>query len=60
MPYWLASPGELRLLAGILEVPFGTFQTTDDAGHDITVYIWPAVTLDEHQSEADWAELRRV
>jgi hypothetical protein len=60
VPWWLTNPGEIRLLAGILELSFGTYQTTDESGNTITVYIWPAVILDEHQSEADWAELRRV
>ena len=60
VPWWLANPDELRLVAGVLEISVGVLETQDENGNPFTVYIWPAVALEEHRTQADWAELRRV
>jgi len=60
VPYWLVYPEELRLIAGVLEMPFGVRESQDENGNPITVYIWPAVAMDEHRTEADWSALGAV
>ena len=45
VPCWLTNPGELRLLAGILELSFGVLESQDAAGNPVTYYVWPAARV---------------
>ena len=61
VPWWLANPDELRLVAGHPGVVGPESWRPEDAdGNPVTVYIWPAVDAYDPITEADWAELRRV
>jgi hypothetical protein len=60
VPYWLAVPGELRLIAGMLELSFGMIESEDADGNPVTYYVWPAADAHDVVTEADWAELRGV
>jgi hypothetical protein len=60
VPYWLAVPGELRLIAGMLELSFGVIESQDADGNPVTYYVWPAADAHDVITEADWAELRSV
>ena len=60
VPYWLAVPSELRLIAGMLELSFGVIESEDADGNPVTYYVWPAADAHDVITEADWAELRGV
>ena len=60
VPWWLANPDELRLVAGILELSSGVVTSEDAEGNPVTFYVWPAADAHDPITEADWAELRSL